>query len=117
FRILPLSLALVALAICAGFMLLGHSSLHFTMLLPFTGVALAFVYNQSLFHGVAGSTNRTARMAVHEALLTAGVVVGSSAGGVVYEHLGAIWVFVPVAFLLAGVAVGQYLYGQRLLSQ
>ena len=46
----------------------------------------AHSYNNSLFHGVSGSKNRTGRMAVHEALLAGGLICGSAVGGYLYQH-------------------------------
>ena len=39
--------------------------------LALMGALWALSYNNSLFHGVSGSINRTGRMAIHEALLAA----------------------------------------------
>jgi DHA1 family multidrug resistance protein-like MFS transporter/DHA1 family quinolone resistance protein-like MFS transporter len=50
------------------------------------GALRALSYNNSLFHGVSGSINRTGRMAVHESLLAAGLIFGSSLGGLLYEN-------------------------------
>jgi len=50
------------------------------------GVLFAYVYVSSLFHGASGAVNRTKRMVTHEFLLSAGTVVGSVVGGVLYDH-------------------------------
>ena len=42
-------------------------------------------YNESIFHGVSGSTHRASRMATHEAILTAGIVGGPVTGGIIYQ--------------------------------
>lgn len=49
------------------------------------GLLFALSYNNSLFHGVTGSRQRSTRMAVHEGLLTAGMVTGSAIGGILYQ--------------------------------
>ena len=50
------------------------------------GLLFALSYNNSLFHGVIGSRQRSTRMAVHEGLLTAGMVAGSAIGGILYQN-------------------------------
>ena len=60
----------------------------FALMFSFFGVLFAFQYSNSLFHGVSGSVNREKRMAVHEGVLTAGLITGSVGGGVVYQLAG-----------------------------
>jgi predicted MFS family arabinose efflux permease len=55
------------------------------LVLVFFGILFALSYNNSLFHGVSGSLRRSTRMAVHEGLLTAGVVAGSAIAGILYQ--------------------------------
>ena len=50
------------------------------------GLLFALSYNNSLFHGVSGSLRRSTRMAVHEGVLTAGMVAGSAIGGYLYQN-------------------------------
>lgn len=50
------------------------------------GLLFACMYSFSIFHGASGSVQRTRRMMIHEALLTAGTIIGSSAGGALYEY-------------------------------
>jgi predicted MFS family arabinose efflux permease len=57
----------------------------FCLLLALFGLLFALSYNNSLFHGAAGSARRSSRMAVHEGLLTAGMVAGSAVGGILYQ--------------------------------
>jgi len=56
-----------------------------SLVLAVFGALFALSYNNSLFHGVTGSIRRATRMAVHEGLLTAGMVTGSAIGGVLYQ--------------------------------
>jgi len=67
----------------------------FSLFLALFGILFALSYNNSLFHGVTGSVRRSTRMAVHEGLLTAGVVCGSSIGGILYQtgHFGRVFLF------------------------
>jgi MFS family permease len=73
----------------AGACLAGLFSITFITLSLFFmlfGVAFAALYTNSIFHGAAGSVDRESRMAIHEAVLTAGVILGSSLGGSIYQY-------------------------------
>jgi DHA1 family multidrug resistance protein-like MFS transporter len=50
------------------------------------GLLFALSYNNSLFHSMSGSSRRSTRMAVHEGLLTAGMVSGSAISGCLYQN-------------------------------
>ena len=39
-----------------------------------------------MFHGISGSINRTLRMAIHEAALSIGAVIGGAATGWLFER-------------------------------
>jgi len=67
----------------------------------------------SMFHGMSGSVNRAGMMALHESLLSAGLITGSSAGGFVYQHSSMAAVYGGCAFLvLAGLVVQAVLSGR-----
>jgi len=57
----------------------------FAAVLIVFGLLFSLSYNNSLFHSVSGSLRRSTRMAVHEGLLTAGMVSGSAIGGYLYQ--------------------------------
>ncbi len=67
--------------------LLQYTSMPFPLgiLLALIGILMSLSYFNSLFHGVSGSINRAGRMAIHESILSAGLIVGSSVGGILYE--------------------------------
>jgi predicted MFS family arabinose efflux permease len=75
------------------------------------GGLLALIYNQSLFHGVSDSDDRAGRMAVHEAALTMGVVLGAAAGGMLYQYFSMPVLFQVYAGFLALSAALQAAYG------
>ncbi len=77
-----------------------HSWAIMAVMLSFFGVLFAFHYSNSLFHGVSGSINREGRMAVHEAVLTAGVITGAVSGGELYQRMSMHAVFSAAGFLL-----------------
>lgn len=87
--------------------------LPFAVLIPVFAVGNAFVYAGSLFHGVAGSANRAARTAIHEALVAGGYIVGASVGGLLYQHASfqtALW-FCALCLLAALAAQAAVLAG------
>jgi predicted MFS family arabinose efflux permease len=78
------------------------------------GILVAHSYSNSLFHGVAGARARAPRMAVHEGLLSAGLVLGSACGGFVFDHWGVQAVYLGCAGVLAAVALAEILLFGRL---
>ena len=76
------------LLLAANMLLFGFASgsAAITMLISVSGVLCAHAYTNSMFHGISGSTNRTLRMAIHEAALSIGAVIGGSATGWLFER-------------------------------
>jgi predicted MFS family arabinose efflux permease len=73
-----------------------------TLMGPLNSFALSY----SVFHAVTGSSQRSQRMAINEALLVSGIMIGSVMGGTVYQHFSMTMVSVVCAVLLtAAVAV------------
>jgi len=92
-------------ACAVAFLIFARSPLWVAVFIAFIGFAMSFSYFNSLFHAVSGSVDRSARMAVHEAVLSAGMIAGSSVGGTVYEHFSMTAVFVIcTTLILAGIA-------------
>ncbi len=56
------------------------------LIVPVIGFLAAASYSFSVFHGASGSLERAKRMAIHEALLVAGMILGSSIGGDIYHR-------------------------------
>ncbi|TVQ25160.1 MAG: MFS transporter [Spirochaetaceae bacterium] len=102
FHIVAAQLAMVPLLIA----LMGAGSLAaYAIVLPLVGLAVAASYTFSVYYGVAGASDRTRRMAIHEALLTVGSVGGALMGGRLYEASGARAAYLG-AIIVVGVAVG-----------
>lgn len=74
------------------------------LLLGVFGAAMAMSYASSFFHGTTGSLNRARRMAIHEAVLAAGLMTGSVIGGWWYETLSQNGVFSMATLVLAFLA-------------
>ncbi len=96
-------LFVVQLLLAALLAILGHARSAWLngVLLSAIGMCLPLIYVYSLFHGVAGSRRRSQRMAAHEAILTAGMVVGAIVGGRLYQDgsMAAVFTFCCAAVL------------------
>lgn len=73
----------------------------FALLITLLSLTNASGYANSLFHGIAGSSRRAGRMAIHESLLAGGYIVGSSAGGMLYQYFS----FTVTLFFCIGCGV------------
>ena len=82
-----------------------HSAAGVAILFIALGALTGFSYSQSIFHGVSGSTDRATRMAIHESVLATGVLIGSAAGGILYQIRGPAFAYrVAAVWLTAGLA-------------
>lgn len=77
--------SLVIFAVLLRVMTQAQSVLLFIVLFTLLSLISASIFAGSLFHGIAGSTRRAGRMAIHESLLAGGYIVGSTAGGLLYQ--------------------------------
>lgn len=87
----------------AGFLglMFVTSRLGIALALGVCGIAAALSYSYSMFHGVSGSAHRSQAMAIHEALVAAGLVLGGAVGGMLYQWVGMRLVY---ALCAAGIA-------------
>jgi predicted MFS family arabinose efflux permease len=70
------------------------------------GVSQGMAYMASIFHGVSGSRRRDRRMAIHETMLSCGIVSGPVLGGIAFERRGLAFVWwLCLAVMLAGGAL------------
>jgi MFS family permease len=75
-----------------------------------SGLVMAWAYSMSVFYGASGAPDRDKRMSIHEAVLTAGQVVGSVAGGAAYQRLSWTSVFALAAVLMAACLAAQAVF-------
>jgi MFS family permease len=75
--------------------------------LSFFGIIFAAQYSSSIFHGVSGSINREKRMAIHEAVLTMGLITGAIGGGEIYQRWGIFSAFQSVGVLTVIILIIQ----------
>ena len=90
-------------------MIFVRSAFIFACLLFLWGACVSLSYTNSVFHGVSGSTKRSLRMAIHESILTIGLIVGATVGGVLYQSFSMTIVLLFCACALAVGTVAQAL--------
>lgn len=84
-QILLTSILLLAVSLLGLFLSTPQGFYLFYLLF---GLAFALSYTNSIFHGAAGSIDRASRMAIHEAVLTSGTILGAFLGGILYARWG-----------------------------
>ncbi len=101
FRVALVPLAVLA-ALCLDILFIFiKTPMAFALGLFATGLVMAFIYSMSLFYGASGASDRDRRVTIHEALLTAGQILGSIAGGLVYQLVSWSSIFIWLAVLMA----------------
>ena len=111
FRISQMIVWQICLACVIFFMMFISSPLSLALFISLVGSLRAISYSSSFFHGVSGSINRTGRMAIHETLLAAGLICGSSLGGLIYQHYSMATVYsFCAAVVLFGALIQTGLY-------
>ena len=109
FRSAPMSAGLGLLAVLVLVMAHVRSPVPLAVSLGAIGPLIALGFSSSFFHGASGSSRRAARMALHEALLAGGLIVGSAAGAQVYERFSMSMLGLGCAALLGLAMVLQVL--------
>ena len=106
-----LSLFLVLMVFVKGPLPLGG-------LISAVGFCMGVSFFYSMFHGISGAVNRSGMMALHESLLSAGLISGSFAGGYLYQRvsMAAVYAFSAV-IVLAGLAVQAVLSARALKKE
>lgn len=107
-----LVLVLASLALLSCLFIFIHAAWLFLIALVVFGVVQSFAYLLSIFYGASGAPDRDKRMSVHEAVLTGGQILGSVAGGAIYQGLS--W---PAAFIFALAVALPCLIAQALLTR
>lgn len=112
FKPLPMLIGQAFLVTVLACMVFARQPALFGALVGCVGFCQGVSFFYSMFHGISGSVNRAGMMALHESLLSAGLITGSSAGGYVYQHTSMKVVYGGCAFL---VLIG--LLAQAILSK
>jgi predicted MFS family arabinose efflux permease len=93
--------AQIVLALLLLPMLMIRSPFGFALVLPLIGLIMSYSYASSVFHGAAGTHERAKRMAIHEAVITAGNFCGASVGGTLFQSysMNAVFLFCLILVL------------------
>jgi MFS family permease len=103
FRPAQMLVGQVVLIITIMLLTTAHTSLIIGSLFSCIGFFMAVSYFNSMFHGVSGSVNRSGRMAIHESLISSGLILGSVIGGLIYQKTSMVSVYLfCAAFVLFG---------------
>ncbi len=113
FRLSPMIAGQLLGAAGFGLLLMARSPVLLGLSLALFGFSNAMSYSASIFHGVAGSVDRARRMAMHEATLSTGLVMGSVLGGAVYGAADYRPVYAMAGAVLAVTALAQATLGWR----
>jgi predicted MFS family arabinose efflux permease len=93
----------VILALSMVLIISGRTLWFFVPALMIMAVGFGFAYSSHLYYGACGSKKRSTQMAIHEATLSLGVIVGSGTGGYLSKNLGIYW---PYWFSIIVLAIG-----------
>jgi predicted MFS family arabinose efflux permease len=93
----------IALAVSVFLLIFGRTLWAFAPSFVILGCAFGFSYSSHLYYGACGNKKRSKQMAIHEATISVGVIVGSGAGGNLSKNLGIYW---PYWFAVIVIAFG-----------
>ena len=88
-----------------------------TCLVALLGLFHSVAFSYSFFHGASGSSRREQRMAIHESLLSGGIITGSTVGGMLYQHRSMLTVCLFAAVVLLLIIAGQTVLFVRFSQQ
>ena len=103
FKALPLLGLQAVLGLSLLLMIHGRTLWAFVPAFVFMGTAFGFAYSSHLYYGACGSKKRSTQMAIHEATISLGVIVGSGAGGYLSGRYGT---YSPYWFAITVLAFG-----------
>jgi MFS family permease len=106
FRPAQMLIGQVALIIFTILLMTVRTSLILGSVISCIGFFMAVSYFNSMFHGLSGSVNRSGRMAIHESLISSGLILGSVIGGLIYQRFAMAYVYLfCAAFMLFGAVL------------
>ncbi|MBN2269130.1 MAG: MFS transporter [Sedimentisphaerales bacterium] len=103
FKTLPLLGLQVVLGLSLLLMIHGRTLWAFVPAFVVMGSAFGFAYSSHLYYGACGSKKRSTEMAIHEATISLGVIIGSGTGGYLSWRYGA---YSPYWFAIIVLAIG-----------
>jgi MFS family permease len=84
----------------------GRSFSIFFLAFVIMGCGFGFAYSSHLYYGTCGAKRRSVQMVIHEATISAGIIVGSGIGGYLAKNVG---LYQPYQFALALVSIGLFI--------
>ncbi|MDI9433346.1 MAG: MFS transporter [Planctomycetota bacterium] len=103
FRLAPLLTGQVMLLAALLMMIYGRTLSVFVVSAIVLGLPFGFAYSSHLYYGAATSRNRSARMTIHEMVISIGIVTGAGTGGHLARHVGP---YAPYWFAVTLVGLG-----------
>lgn len=104
--------AQILMAGSLALMILGRSLPPFAIAFLLFGPAFGFAYASHLYYGACGAKKRSTQMTIHEVTISLGVIVGSTAGGILAKRVGP---YAPYYFAITIITLG--LAAQLIISQ
>jgi predicted MFS family arabinose efflux permease len=93
----------IAQAVSVLLLVFGRTLWAFAPSFVIMGCAFGLSFSSHLYYGTCGSKKRSTQMAIHEATISIGVIIGSGTGGYLAENFG---VYDPYWFALIVLALG-----------
>ncbi len=103
FRLAPLLTGQGMLMIALLMMICGRTLGVFIVSAIVLGLPFGFAYSSHLYYGVSASRNRSARMTIHEIVISIGIITGAGTGGHLARHVGP---YAPYWFAVALTGLG-----------
>ncbi len=103
FKAWPTLLAQTLLLIALLLMVVGATLPVFFASAIVLGLGFGFAYSSHLYYGASGSRNRSARMTIHETVISLGITIGAGTGGYLGKNVGP---YAPYGFAIAVVGLG-----------
>jgi predicted MFS family arabinose efflux permease len=103
FKPAPLLVGQVMLMTALLAMIYGRTLSVFIVSAIVLGLPFGFAYSSHLYYGASTSRNRSARMTIHEIVISVGIITGAGTGGYLAKNVGE---YAPYWFAVALIGLG-----------
>lgn len=103
FKSVPVFVAQGMLLAALLMMVFGRTLPVFFLSAVVLGLGFGFSYSSHLYYGASGSSNRSARMTIHETVISLGITIGAGTGGYLAKNVGP---YAPYWFAIVLVSLG-----------
>jgi len=111
FKLQYMILVQIGIVVFLVLMNFSTSIIIFMILFVLFGFLVSMSYTSSVFHGVSGSINRSTRMAIHEATLSGGLIIGSSIGGMIYQNYNMSYTYIfCIGVIVFGIIIQMIIF-------